>query len=84
MHACLIAQSCLTLRPLWIDYVTVKEPHGQVPLYMGFFRQEYWSELPFPTAGNLPDSGTKRTSPASPVLQADSLAAEPWVKPVCY
>ena len=37
---------------------------------MGFPRQEYWSELPFPSPGDLPDPGIK---PASPALQADSL-----------
>ena len=43
---------------------------------MGFFRQEYWNELPFSPPEDLSDSGTKPTfptSPASPALQADSL-----------
>ena len=43
------------------------------PLSMGFSRQEYWSELPFPPPGHLPDPGIKPASPASPVLQIDSL-----------
>ena len=38
------------------------------PLSMGFFRQEYWSGLPFPTSGDLHNPGTEPTSPASPVL----------------
>ena len=42
----------------------------QAPLSMGFPRQEYWSGLPFPSPGDLPDSGIK---PASPAWQADSL-----------
>ena len=42
----------------------------QVPLSMGFYRQEYWGGLPFPTPGDLPDPGIQ---PESPVLQADSL-----------
>ena len=50
----------------------------QAPLSMGFSRQEYWSGLPFPTLGNLPNPGIKPTSPISPALQADSLPAEPW------
>ena len=29
----------------------------QAPLFMGLFRQEYWSELPFPSPGDLPDPG---------------------------
>ena len=37
---------------------------------MGFSRQEYWSGLPFSSAGELPDSGFE---PRSPALQADSL-----------
>ena len=38
------------------------------PLSMEFSRQEYWSELPFPTPGDLPNPGIKSMSPASPVL----------------
>ena len=40
---------------------------------MGFFRQEYWSRLPFPTPGDLPDPGIEPTSPVSLPLQVDSL-----------
>ena len=43
------------------------------PLSIGFSRQEYWSGLPFPTPGDLPDSGIK---PESPALQADYLWTE--------
>ena len=45
----------------------------QVPLSMGLSRQEYWSGLPFPSPGNLPDPGIE---PGSPALQADSLSSE--------
>ena len=48
------------------------------PLSMGFSRQGYWSELPFPSPGDLPDSGVE---PRSPALQADSLLTEPSGKP---
>ena len=41
---------------------------------MGFSRQEYWSGLPFPSPGDLPDPGIE---PGSPALQADSLLTEP-------
>ena len=41
---------------------------------MGFSRQEYWSGLPFPSPGGLPDPGIK---PGSPALQADTLTSEP-------
>ena len=40
----------------------------QAPLSMGFSRQEYWSRLPFPTPGDLPDPGIELVSLASPVL----------------
>ena len=45
----------------------------QAPLSIRFFRQEYWSGLPFPSPGDLPDTGIK---PGSPELQADSLLSE--------
>ena len=45
---------------------------------MGFSRQEYWSGLPFPPAGDLPNPGIKLRSPS---LQADSLPSEPPGKP---
>jgi len=40
---------------------------------MGFSRQEYWSGLPCPLLGDLPDPEIEPTSPAAPALQADSL-----------
>ena len=40
------------------------------PLSMGFIKQEYWSDWPFPSPGDLPDSGIK---PVSPESQGDSL-----------
>ena len=46
----------------------------QAPLSMGFSRQEYWSGLPFPSPGDLPDPGIE---PWSPALQADALTSEP-------
>ena len=60
---CLAAQSCLTLRNPW-------PVACQAPLSIGFPRQEYWSGLTFPSAGDLPDPGIE---PVSPALQADSL-----------
>ena len=47
---------------------------------MEFSRQEYWTGLPFPTPGDLPNSETESTSSASPAVPADSLPAEPSVK----
>jgi len=40
---------------------------------MGFSRQEYWSGLPFPSPGDLPDPGIE---PGSPALGADALTSE--------
>ena len=51
----------------------------QVPLFMESSRQEYWSGLPFPSPGGLPDRGTE---PRSPALQADALLSEPPGKPL--
>ena len=45
---------------------------------MRFSRQEYWSGLPFPSPGDLPDPGIR---PGYPALQADSLPSEPLGKP---
>ena len=46
----------------------------QAPLSMGFSRQEYWSGLPFPPPGDLPNP---EIEPRCPTLQADSLLSEP-------
>ena len=47
-------------------------------LSIAFFRQEYWSGLPFPSPEDLPDPGIE---PSSPALQADALPSEPPGKP---
>ena len=49
----------------------------QALLSMEFFRQEYWSGLPFPPPGDLPNS---EMEPGSPALQADALWSEPPAK----
>ena len=46
----------------------------QAPLSMRFSRQEYWSGLPFPSPGDLPDPGIE---PRSPALESDALTSEP-------
>ena len=61
-----VSQLCPTQIPWAVTH--------QAPLSMGFSRKEYWSGLPFPSSGNLPDPGIQR---GSPVLQADSLLSEP-------
>ena len=67
----LVAKSCPTLVTPW----TVAH---QALLSMEFSRQEYWSGLPFPPPGDLPDPGIE---PRSPALQADSLLMELQGKP---
>ena len=62
-----VAQSCLTLLTPWtVAY--------QAAPSMGYSRQEYWSGLPFPSPGYLPDPGIK---PRSRALEADALTSEP-------
>ena len=50
------------------DSVTLWTIAHQAPLFIGFSRQEYWSGLPFPPPGDLPDSGIKPASLMSPAL----------------
>ena len=66
-----VAQSCPTL----CDPVDCSLPAS---LSMGFSRQEYWSGLPFPSPGDLPNPGIK---PGFPTLQADTLPSEPQIIP---
>ena len=62
-----VTHSCPTLCDLWIVAY-------QAPPSVGFSRQEYWSGLPLPSPGDLPDPGTE---PGSPAFQADALTSEP-------
>ena len=54
MHACSVM----------LDSVTPCTVASQAPLPMELFKQEYWSELPFPPPGDLPDPGIKPVAPA--------------------
>ena len=67
-----VTQLCLTL---W----NPMDCSPQVPLSMGFSRQEYWSGLQFPSPGDLPDPGIE---PGSPALPEDSLPSEPPGSPM--
>ena len=51
--------------PIWL-FATLWTVARQAPLSMGFSRQNYWSGLPFPSPGDLPDPGIKTGSPALP------------------
>ena len=63
----LVTKSCPTTATPWT--VACK-----VPLSVEFSKQQYWSGLPFPSPGDLPDPGIE---PGSPTLQADALPSEP-------
>ena len=69
---CLVSQSC----PTFANPMDCSLP---APLFKGFTRQKYWSGLPCPPPGDLPNPGTE---PRSPALQADSLPLEPPGKPM--
>ena len=64
-----------------LSYVPIFETSWTVAhealLSMEFSRQEYWSGLPFPTSGDLPDPGFKSLSPASPALAGRFFTTEP-------
>ena len=66
-----------SLSCVWL-FVTPWTVAHEFPLSMGFSRQEYWSGLPCPPPGNLPDPGIE---PKSPALRTDSLPSEPPGKP---
>ena len=68
---CLVTKLCPTFVTPW----TVAQ---QESLSMGFSRQEYWSALPFPSLGDLPDPGTE---PRSPALAGGFFTTEPPGKP---
>ena len=59
-------------------FATSQTAASQAPLSMEFSRQEYWNGLPFPSPGDLPDSGIELRSPA---LQVDALPSKPSGKP---
>ena len=60
-------------------FATLWTTAHQAPLSMGVSRQEYWSGLPFPSPGDLPDP---RIEPRSPTIPADSLPSGPQEKPI--
>ena len=70
----LVTRLCLTLATPWTA-------DHQNPLSMKFSKQEYWSGLPFPSPGDLPNS---EIQPGYPALQEDSLPSEPSRKPLTY
>ena len=69
---CALDTKVKSFSPVWL-FVTPWTVAHQAPLSMGFSRQEYWSGLPFPSPGDLPDPGIE---PKSPALQAEALTSE--------
>ena len=65
------------------DSVTPRTVACQAPLSVEFSKQEYWSGLPFPTPGLLPDPGVEPTSLASSALSGEfsntALPAKPLI-----
>ena len=74
---CISYVSCIAALTNSFSYLEPVVAH-QAPLSMGFSRQEYWSRLPFPSPGDLPNPGIE---PGSPALQTDLLPAGPPGKP---
>ena len=71
-------QSHFSRVPLSVTLWTVAR---QTPLSMGFSRQGYWSGLPCPPPGDLPNPGIEPASPEAPALQADYLSLSHQVSP---
>ena len=67
-------QIVLALPVLSNSFATPWITARQIPLFMGFPSREYWSGLPFPSPGYLPDPGIE---PGCPALEADALTSEP-------
>ena len=67
---CLVAKSCLNLCNPWTIACLA-------PLSMGFPKQEYWSGLPFPPPGHLPDPGIELVSSESPEMAGGFFTTEP-------
>ena len=65
---------------VWL-FATLWTTAHQTPLSVGFLRQEYWSVLPFPSPGNLPEPGME---PSSPALAGGFYTTELQGKPVAY
>ena len=72
LHSLLWRSCVCVLSHVWL-FVTPWTVTHQAPLSMELPRQEYWNGLSFPPPGDLPDTGVKYTSPASPTLAGRSL-----------
>ena len=82
VYVCIYIHACMLSHSVVSNSVTPWTVAHQAPLSMEFFRQEYWSGLPFPPPGDLPNPGIKPTSPVSPELADGFFTTEPPGKPV--
>ena len=73
---CMLSGGQLLVTPWTVAY--------QAPLSLGFSRQEYWSGLPFPSPGDLPDPGIEPASLMSPALAGGLFTTESPGKPILY
>ena len=76
IHDCIIGEFGGLLTKLCLTLVTPWAVACQDPLSMGFSRQEYWSGLPFPSPGDLPNPRIKPGSPALQEIQVRPLGRE--------
>ena len=85
MHICIHAYSCMLGRFSHVRlFATLWTIACQIPMSVGFSKQEYWSGLPCPLPGDLPDPGIKPASPMTPELQANSLLLCHGESPIVY
>ena len=63
-------------------FATLRTVVSQTPLSTGFSRQEYWSGLPFPPPGDLPEPGIEPVSPVAPALVGGFFTTVPPGKPI--
>ena len=78
IHACM----CVLLLSHVRLFVTPWTVARQAPQSTGLSWQEYWSELPFPPPGDLPDPRTEPVAPVAPVLAGGFFTTEPSGKPI--
>ena len=78
----LVCTECAVCVIIPFSCVTLRTVAHRAPLSMGFSRQEHWSGLPCPPAGDLPNPGIEPASPMSPLWQAGSFPLVPPGKPL--
>ena len=81
VHLCTVCAQLLNLVQLFSTSWTIAH---QAPPPMEFSRQEYWSKLPFPSTGDLPNPGTEPTFLASLALAGSFFTIAPPGKPLLF